>query len=170
VVDCWRNGMPLRFDCISEETTSQFELTLNDYTWQELAEALNTFSYNTLARELNLLENSEKNATSEEYRDMSDKILDSCDNPPAGVAYLRIGFGKGYFANSIGDALFAYIENIAEKENKQHLENVFEQYLQSIFKKGNQIIPDFDMYKFPRTHLQTSSQQKPLGWIKIEKI
>ncbi|MDR0753770.1 MAG: type III-A CRISPR-associated RAMP protein Csm5 [Prevotellaceae bacterium] len=166
IVDCWRN-MPLRFDCIREKATSQFELTLNKYTWQELAENINSFSHDTLVREFNLLEDDDKN---KEYMDELEKILDSCDKSPANVAYMRIGFGKGYFANSIGDALFAYIEDLEDAQTKQKMENIFQKYLQRIFKKGNKIIQNFDMYKFPRTHLHTIKQQKPLGWIKIEKV
>jgi CRISPR-associated protein Csm5 len=166
VVDCWRN-MSLRFDCIREGATSQFELTLNKCTWQDLAKNINDFSYSALAKEINLLENDDKN---NEYKDELYKILDLCDNPSTNVAYLRIGFGKGYFANSIGDALFAYIEDLKNGQTKQRLEGIFQKYLQSIFKKGGQIISDFDMYNFPRTHLCTIKQQKPLGWIKIEKV
>jgi CRISPR/Cas system CSM-associated protein Csm5 (group 7 of RAMP superfamily) len=167
VVDCWRNDMPLRFDCISERATSQFELTLSNYTWQDLAGNINNFSYNALLREYNLLENDDKN---KEYRGELEGILDLCDEPQANVAYLRVGFGKGYFANSIGDALFAYIKDLGDKQTKQKMENIFQKYLQRIFKKGSQIIQDFDMHKFPRTHLHTTKQQKPLGWIKIEKV
>ncbi|MDR2292870.1 MAG: type III-A CRISPR-associated RAMP protein Csm5 [Prevotellaceae bacterium] len=167
VVDCWRNNMPLRFDCISEGATSQFELTLSNYTWQKLAKDINRFSYNTLTREYNSLEDDDKNKN---YRNELDRILDLCDESPANVACLRVGFGKGYFANSTGDALFAYIENLEDEQTKKRMEDIFQTYLQSIFKKGNQIIQDFDMYKFPRTHLRISKQQKPLGWIKIEKV
>jgi CRISPR type III-A-associated RAMP protein Csm5 len=167
VVECWRNNMPLRFDCISEGTTSQFELMLDDYTWEKLAGALNTFSYNALVREWNLLKNNDK---SEDYKKELDGISDLIDNSPEDVAYLRIGFGKGYFANSIGDSLFTYIKNLEDEGEKRRLETIFQNYLRSIFRKGSQIIPDFDMYKFPRTHLQTARSQKPLGWIKIEKV
>jgi CRISPR/Cas system CSM-associated protein Csm5 (group 7 of RAMP superfamily) len=124
-------------------------------------------SSDLLLREYDLLENDVK---SEAYRNELEKIMDLCDGSPKDIACLRVGFGKGYFANSIGDALFAYIENLEDEEAKEKMENTFEEYLKSIFKKGGQPIADFDMYKFPRTHLHTTRQQKPLGWIKIEKV
>ncbi|MFA7589484.1 MAG: type III-A CRISPR-associated RAMP protein Csm5 [Acholeplasmataceae bacterium] len=163
VVDCDRK-IPLRLECIIQNVSTEFELTLENYHWKDLANQANNYTFDCLNRELDLVEDDEKLL---EYFNKSVDIQDLINNElgkdNSNVAYLRIGFGKGYYLNSLGLAIYDYIQD------KDELYNKFESFLQKQFaKKGK--FDDFSLEEFPRTRLMVKKTQEPLGWIKIEKI
>ncbi|MDR1895466.1 MAG: type III-A CRISPR-associated RAMP protein Csm5 [Prevotellaceae bacterium] len=184
VVDCYRAGLPLRFECIDKGTTTEFELTLEDYKWEDLAEEANDYAFDCLSQEEYLIKRQIKQLS---------KVLDKCEDEESATklenfiekltnlkkhlltiqdlidesnidmhtAYLRIGFGKGYYLNSLGVTIYDYVS----QKGKEVLRNSFENYLQQTFKRKDLVIDDF-----PKTRLFVSKTQEPLGWVKIEKI
>lgn len=158
VVDCYRD-MPLRLECIPTGVISEFELNLEGKSWQELAKEINRYSYNTLFRDLEIIENIDDDNLNEYYNQLND-IHDLIDNAPESTAYLRIGCGKGYYFNSISEAIYDYV-----KEDNQKFE-IFEKFLERIYntKRGK----TFDLNIFPKTRLIIEKTQESLGWVKLE--
>lgn len=160
VVDCDRK-MPMRLECIKKDASTEFELTLENYHWKDLALQANNYAFDCLNRELDLVE---KDKILRKYFnrsvDIQTLINDELDD---NIAYLRIGFGKGYYLNSLGLALYDYVKD------KEKLYNKFERFLKRQFAKKGEF-DDFSLEEFPRTRLMVEKIQEPLGWIKIEKI
>ena len=162
VVDTLRAGIPLRFECIAKNQSTEFELTLENYKWEDLAAQANDYAASVLDREFQLVKEDEK--LIDYYNHLSiieDKIIEAKN----GVAYIRIGFGKGYYLNSLGIVIYNYVS----QKGKEDLYDKFEIFLRKEFsKKGKQ--DDFSLEEFPRTRLMVKNTQEPLGWIKIEKV
>ena len=162
VVDCDRK-MPMRLECIKKDASTEFELTLENYHWKDLALQANNYAFDCLNRELDLVENDKNlinyhNFSVDIYTLINDEF--ELDN---NIAYFRIGFGKGYYLNSLGLALYDYVKD------KEKLYNKFERFLKRQFAKKGEF-DDFSLEEFPRTRLMVEKTQEPLGWIKIEKI
>ncbi|MDR1898216.1 MAG: type III-A CRISPR-associated RAMP protein Csm5 [Prevotellaceae bacterium] len=163
VVDCYRK-MPIRFECIAKNNTSEFELTLEDYKWTDLAKQANKYVTDVLERKFELIEKDE-NLTRyyNHLADFEEKIIETNDD----TAYIRIGFGKGYYLNSLGIAIYDYVS----QKGKEDLFDKFEKFVNDNFarkdKYGNK--QQIDLEKFPMTRLFVSKTQEPLGWVKIEK-
>jgi CRISPR-associated protein Csm5 len=165
VVDCWRK-MPIRFECIAKDKTTEFELTLENYKWNDLVEQMNDYAFDVLNRELDLVEKDDKlKIYYNQLLDMQDLINDELEKSESSTAYLRIGFGKGYYLNSLGIAIYDYVT----KEGKEDLYDKYESFLKKEFaKRGKE--DDFSLENFPKTRLFVSKTQEPLGWVKIERI
>lgn len=163
VVDCDRK-VPLRFECIAKGQTTEFELTLEDYKWKDLANQANEYVKDVLEREYALVEKDKKLIRYYNFLvEIEDKIIEAEDN----IAYIRIGFGKGYYLNSLGIAIYDYVI----QEGREDLYSKFENFINVQFKKnrfGN--TQKIDLEDFPKTRLFVAKTQEPLGWVKIEKI
>ena len=183
-VDCYRAGIPLRFECIAKEQTTEFELTLANYKWEDLVEQANDYAFDCLDHELHLISkqinqlSEEKDKCNEEdsvikiekfivklnnYRKQVSVIQDLIDNESMN-AYFRIGFGKGYYLNSLGIAIYDYVS----QKGKEDLYKIFVKFLKEEVAKGTK--GEFSLENFPKTRLFVTKTQEPLGWIKIEKI
>lgn len=162
VVDCYRK-MPIRLECIAKSLTSVFELTLDKYTWENLAEQSKVYAEDVLEREFSLIEN--QNNLNEYYNFLVD-IEEEISLSPKNTAYFRIGFGKGYYLNSLGVAIYDYVS----REGKEELFDKFEGFINKQFARRDRFgnISEIDLDEFPKTRLFVSSTQEPLGWIKIE--
>jgi CRISPR-associated protein Csm5 len=161
VVDCYRK-MPIRFECIAKGNTSEFELTLADYKWEDLAKQANKYAEDVLNREFELIGEDKKMTNYYNHLvDIEDKISEANDN----IAYFRIGFGKGYYLNSLGIAIYDYVC----QNGKKDLYDRFEDFIIKQFaKRGHE--DDVKLDNFPKTRLFVSKTQEPLGWVKIEKM
>jgi CRISPR type III-A-associated RAMP protein Csm5 len=161
VVDCFRK-IPIRLECIAKDISTEFELTLENYQWEDLAYEANTYAFDALSAELNLTKNDTKTTI---YYSQIDKLQQAISDASENTAYLRIGFGKGYYLNSLGIAIYDYVS----QKGKENLYDKFEFFLKGEFaKRGGE--NDFSLEKFPRTRLMVKKTQEPLGWIKIEKM
>jgi len=165
VVDCWRK-MPIRFECIAKDKTTEFELTLENYKWEDLAEQMNDYAFDVLNRERDLAEKNDKIKNYyKQLVDIQDLINEELEKSESSTAYLRIGFGKGYYLNSLGIAIYEYVT----KDGKEDLYDKYECFLKKEFaKKGKE--DNFSLEDFPKTRLFVSKTQEPLGWVKIERI
>ena len=161
VVDCYRK-MPIRFECVDKGKNTEFTLGLEKYKWEDLSKQANDYATAVLEREFALVEEDDK--LTEYYNqlvDIEEKISKSGKN----TAYIRIGFGKGYYLNSLGIAVYDYVTQ--KKSDEMYYK--YEAFLKKEFaKKGK--LDDFSLDNFPRTRLMVKKTQEPLGWIKIEKI
>lgn len=146
--------------CETEIMNIRKKITEDQYqkfSWEETCNIINTYSQNQSARELNLLKNLGEDIDNNTY----DYIFDFCDSlyeeikNATDTAYLRLGNGKGFFFNSVGLALYD-----ADGNGKQK----FLQHLKKEYKKVKN--PD----EFPITRVIEISENKPLGWVKLELI
>ena len=162
VVDGTRN-MPIRIECIQSRVQSTFELCLCNKTWNELANSINAYAINVLYREEDLIKDDD-NLIDYYNRlvEIQEKIQDLIDDAVDGVAYLRIGYGKGFYFNSIAEVVYEY----AKKDNAKF--RLYENYMKRLYppKPGK----TFKLDDFPKTRLYIDKTQEPLGWVKIEKI
>jgi len=163
IVDCYR-AMPIRLECIAKNQTAEFELTLSEYKWTDLAKQANQYAEDVLNREFDLIDNQDNlDAYYNFLVDIEDGIIKSPDD----TAYFRIGFGKGYYLNSLGIAIYDYVS----QEGKETLFDKFEDFINKEYarkdKFGNRI--EINLDEFPKTRLFVTSTQEPLGWIKVER-
>ncbi|MDR1975199.1 MAG: type III-A CRISPR-associated RAMP protein Csm5 [Bacteroidales bacterium] len=164
IVDCFRE-MQIRFECINKSKTVEFELTLENYKWEDLAKQANSYAIDCLNREFELIDKNEKtNYYHDHLADIEDDIMAAKEN----TAYIRIGFGKGYYLNSLGIAVYDYVS----QNGKEDLYDKFERFLKQKFKPElkQKFKSELLLKEFPRTRLYVSKNQEPLGWIKIEKL
>jgi CRISPR-associated protein Csm5 len=159
VVDCYRK-MPIRLECIAKGNSAEFELTLDNYNWDDLVKQANKFVEDVLDREFALIEKDDK---LDKYYDYLCEIEEEIINSKSDTAYFRLGFGKGYFLNSLGIALYNY----TVQEGKKDLYDKFKEFINKNFAKREQ---DIELDKFPKTRLYVSQTEEPLGWVKIEKV
>jgi CRISPR-associated protein Csm5 len=168
VVDCYRK-MPIRFECIAKNKTAEFELVMENYKWERLAVQANDFAFDALGRELKILKKQGKNKT--DYYSTIDKLQETINDCPIdnNTAYLRIGFGKGYYLNSLGITIYDYLHDEVSNISNKNLYVKFEEYIKNQFPKSNQK-GDLSLEEFPKTRLFVTKTQEPLGWVKMEKI
>lgn len=128
------------------------------FSWEETCRIINRYTLHQNSVELDLLENiGNENIDRSTYKE----ILNFCDNlyeeikNATDTAYLRLGNGKGFFFNSVGLALYD-----ADGNDKQK----FLKHLKKEYKKVKN--PD----EFPITRVIDVSENRPLGWIKLELI
>ncbi|GHT36947.1 type III-A CRISPR-associated RAMP protein Csm5 [Bacteroidia bacterium] len=164
VVDCFRK-MLIRFECIAKGNTSEFELTLENYKWEDLAKQANEYAKDVLGREFELIGEDSKLTKYYNYLvDIEDKISEVNDN----AAYFRVGFGKGYYLNSLGIAIYDYVS----QKGKEDLYDKFEDFINVNFARKDKYgqKQKIELEGFPKTRLFVTKTQEPLGWIKIERL
>jgi CRISPR-associated protein Csm5 len=163
VVDCERNSMPIRFECIAADKTVDFYLSLENYCWTDLAKQANQYASDCLKRELNIVGKDAEKI----YKQTINRIQRMIENEQSDdVAYLRLGFGKGYFLNSLGIAVFEYVS----QNGKEELYKKFEDFINEEFAKEDKKTGEkkrIDLKKFPTTRLFIEQTQEPMGWVKI---
>ena len=168
VVDCYRK-MPVRIECIAKNQTTEFQLTLENYKWEDLAEQANDYAFDCLDRELDLVEN---NSNLSDYRDNNIDIQDLANEElgknNSTTAYLRVGYGRGYYLNSLGIAIYDYVS----QEGKENLYDKFKEFINRQYARKDKYgkKQEIDLEDFPKTRLYITNTQEPLGWVKIEKI
>ncbi len=164
VVDCYRK-MPIRLECIPKGETAEFELVLDNYKWEELANQINEYVEDSIEREFEIVDEQE-NLT--DYYNFLVDIEEKITNAESNVAYLRLGFGKGYYLNSLGIAVYDYVM----KDGNEGLRDKYEKFINSNFARKDKfgIVQDIELEEFPKTRLYVTNTQEPLGWVKFERI
>jgi CRISPR-associated protein Csm5 len=168
VVDCNRK-IPLRFECIAKNQITEFEVTLENYKWMDLAEQANDYAFDCLNRELDIIEKDKKTIHYfNQIADIQDVINEEIGKNNNNTAYFRIGFGKGYYLNSLGIAIYDYVS----QKGKEFLYDKFEYFINQQFAKKDRfgIKQEIALEDFPKTRLFVTKTQEPLGWIKVEKM
>jgi CRISPR-associated protein Csm5 len=167
--DCNRK-IPLRFEGIHKNAVTQLSLVSVDYTWNTLAQKINAYTFNTTCQELSLVEENDKEQVYTDFLKRMCGLVDNAyENPARGIAYLRLGFGKGYYTNSIGEALINIVSESEEK--RKSLNKYFQaQFTRKSKKEGREYWTEVDIDSFPKTRLKVDSTQEGLGWVKLERI
>jgi len=161
VVDCYRK-MPIRLECIAKNKSTEFEIALENYKWEELAEQAYNYTSAVLEREFALVEDDNKLTKYYNYLADLEEMMNETDS---NTTYLRLGAGKGYYLNSLGIAIYDYIT----QEGKEALYAKYESFMKNEYaKKGK--LDNFSLEEFPRSRLMVKTTQEPLGWVKIEKM
>ena len=163
VVDCNRK-IPLRFECIAKDQTTEFELTLEKSKWEDLAAQANDYALTVLEREFDIIQKDDK--LTNYYNQLAD-IEEKINEANSDTTYMRVGFGKGYYLNSLGIAIYDYVN----QDGKEVLYDKFEKFINKQFAKKDKYgtIQEIDLEDFPKTRLFVTNTQEPLGWVKIEK-
>ena len=127
IVDCYRK-MPIRLECIAKNQNTEFELMLDNYKWSDLANQANQYAEDTLNREIELIENDERWIKYYSFlANIKKELVEANDN----TAFFRIGFGKGYYFNSLGIAIYDYVS----QEGKKRLYERYEVFINNEFAK-----------------------------------
>jgi hypothetical protein len=122
----------------------------------ELFKDINLYSIANLEYEQRCVER--KNELSS-YLNELEALKEHVSQAEKNTAFIPLGFGKTNFYQSIGLALYNWINNL--KEGEDVLNFAFESYLQlfSIGKKGQK--------RLPTTRTLITVNQQPLGWVKL---
>lgn len=164
VVDCYRK-MPIRLECIPKNKSVEFEIVLEKYKWEDLAKQTNQYVEESIEREFEIVEDQDK--LTDYYNYLVD-IEEELTNASKNTCFLRIGFGKGYYLNSLGIAVYNYVS----QDGKELLKDKFEDFINKEFarkdKYGNK--QEIELDEFPKTRLFVTNTQEPLGWVKIERV
>lgn len=162
IVDCYRK-MPIRLECIAKNQISEFELVLEKYKWKDLAKQANQYAEDALEREFALIE---ENDELKKYYNflvgIEDEIIEANDH----TAFFRLGFGKGYYLNSLGIAIYDYVS----QEGNEVLYDKFEYFINKEFARKDKFDnkQQITLEEFPKTRLFVTNTQEPLGWVKVE--
>jgi CRISPR type III-A-associated RAMP protein Csm5 len=157
--------MPIRFECIAKNNVAEFELTLENYKWEDLARQANDYASDVFEREFALIE--DKKDLNNYYNHLAD-IEKLVGDGKINTAYLRLGFGKGYYLNSLGIAMYDYVS----QGGKEYLYDKFEDFINKNFARKDKYgqKQEISLDDFPKTRLFVTNNQEPLGWVKIEKV
>ena len=91
-------------------------------------------------------------------------LEEQIDQSDENAAFIPVGFGKTNFYQSIGLALWNWINRL-KKDEDDYLKNAFENYLR-LFKIGRKIDNTWQK-QMPLTRILSEYNQQPLGWIKL---
>ena len=171
--------IPQSWECISENKTCEtqiWEMRKGDktYSWEDICRVVNRYTQNQNIREIELLEDISENGNIkykderikdsliEFYETMDDEIEKNPD-----CLFMRIGSGKGYFYNSVAQAL--YLADSSEDKDdflkflkKSGYGKIYDRKIKRM--KEYNLSPD----EFPITRVIELSDDKPLGWVKLE--
>ena len=171
--------IPQSWECISENKTCEtqiWEMRKDDkiYSWEDICRVVNRYTQHQNIREIELLENISENGNIK-YKD--ERIKDSLikfyeemdaeieDNP--NCIFMRIGSGKGYFYNSVALALYD-ADDSSDKDD--FLKLLKKSGYGKIYDRKIKRMKEYDLkpYEFPITRFIELSDDKPLGWVKLE--
>jgi CRISPR-associated RAMP protein, csm5 family len=171
--------IPQSWECISENKTCEtqiWEMRKGDktYSWEDICRVVNRYTQNQNIREIELLEDISENGNIkykderikdsliEFYETMDDEIEKNPD-----CLFMRIGSGKGYFYNSVAQALYL-ADSSDDKDDflkflkKSGYGKIYDRKIKRM--KEYNLSPD----EFPITRFIELSDNQPLGWVKLE--
>ena len=171
--------IPQSWECISENKTCEtqiWEMRKGNkiYSWEDMCWVVNRYTQHQNIREIELLEDiSEKGNI--KYKD--ERIIDSLikfyekmdteieDNP--NCIFMRIGSGKGYFYNSVAQALYL-ADSSSDKDD--FLKFLKKSGYGKIYDRKIKRMKEYDLNpdEFPITRFIELSDNQPLGWVKLE--
>lgn len=170
--------IPQSWECISENKTCETQIWEmrkggKTYSWEDICRIVNRYIQHQNIREIELLED-----ISEKYNEIKDeRIKDSLikfyeemdaeieDNP--NCIFMRIGSGKGYFYNSVAQAL--YLAD-SSSDKGDFLKLLKKSGYGKIYDRKIKRMKEYDLNpdEFPITRFIELSDDKPLGWVKLE--
>lgn len=171
--------IPQSWECISENKTCEtqiWEMRKGDktYSWEDICRVVNRYTQNQNIREIELLEDISENGNikykDERIKDSLIEFYEAMDdeiekNPDC--LFMRIGSGKGYFYNSVAQALYL-VDSSDDKDDflkflkKSGYGKIYDRKIKRM--KEYNLNPD----EFPITRVIELSDDKPLGWVKLE--
>lgn len=149
-----RMNMGLSISILPIITNSALRFLNQDDSIELLFAMINQFSLANLQYDAYILEEYDEDAsdTMLDFAEENSKLMAQVENAESTKeAYLRVGFGKSYFYNSIGLAIW--------NANK----DAFKKFVR-LFRLGK---PSQSVFPITRTVLTVGAE--PLGWIKISK-
>ena len=171
--------IPQSWECISENKTCEtqiWDVRKGDktYSWEDICRVVNRYTQHQNIREIELLEDISENGNIK-YKD--ERIIDSLikfyeemdaeieDNP--NCIFMRIGSGKGYFYNSVAQALYL-ADSSSDKDD--FLKFLKKSGYGKIYDRKIKRMKEYDLNpdEFPITRFIELSDNKPLGWVKLE--
>lgn len=174
-----KTEIPQSWECISENKTCEsqiWEMRKGDkiYSWEDICRVVNRYTQHQNIREIELLENISENGNIK-YKD--ERIKDSLikfyeemdaeieDNP--NCIFMRIGSGKGYFYNSVAQAL--YLAD-SSSDKGDFLKLLKKSGYGKIYDRKIKRMKEYDLNpdEFPITRFIELSDNQPLGWVKLE--
>jgi len=127
-----------------------------------LIKHINRYSKDNLRYEKECVKRkNELNGYLNELSSLEKTINQSSEN----VAFIPLGFGKTNFYQSIGLALWNWINRFRKEDGDDCLNYAFESYLR-LFKIGKAIDNEWQN-QIPTTRTLTIINQQPLGWVKL---
>lgn len=144
-------GTPQYTEAIDRENIFTAEFRSESFTPETLLQALAQFSQDANQRDIELLEQIQKNNQSSEkllsfYLEIQEKLQE-------GKICFKIGSGKGYFFNSVGLAVYH------QDKNK------FKEFLE-IFKPAKKVVKNAHL--FPLTKVISADTLEPWGWVQVD--
>ncbi len=176
--------IPICREVISKDaSSSSFELRVENtfmnrrpFNWKqndrlgEIFKCINRFSRAVASYEVAMLENesrskkllaeSSTSALYKRYLEFINGIFNKCNPEETNQSYINIGFGKSYYANSIGILLFDIAES-DEFYSEYPNDNLFMEFI-SLAEMGAPDQEEFPITKALNPH------GLPLGWVKLE--
>ena len=164
VVDCYRS-LPIRIESIAKNEIFFTELILNNYKWKDLAHQANEYALDALNREITLIEKDDRLIKHFNHLTIIEENIINAENE---AAFFRIGYGKGYYLNSLGIAIYDYVS----QEGKEDLYGKFEAFINKEYAERVKygMKQEIDLEDFPKTRIFITKTQEPLGWIRLEAI
>ena len=168
-----KTEIPQSWECILEDKTCETQIwdvrkDNKTYSWEDICRVVNRYTIKQNDREKQLLEEASENSNIKyEDEDMKYHLIEFYEDMKAEIKnnpdclFMRIGSGKGYFYNSVALALYDADDSRDKRNFKQLLEK--SDYDKKGKKKSN-LNPD----EFPITRVIELSDNKPLGWVKLE--
>ena len=174
-----KTEIPQSWECISENKTCEtqiWDVRKGDktYSWEDICRVVNRYTQHQNIREIELLEDISENGNIK-YKD--ERIKDSVikfyeemdaeieDNP--NCIFMRIGSGKGYFYNSVAQAL--YLAD-SSSDKGDFLKLLKKSGYGKIYDRKIKRMKEYDLNpdEFPITRFIELSDNQPLGWVKLE--
>ncbi len=171
--------IPQSWECISENKTCETQIWEmrkggKTYSWEDICRVVNRYTQHQNIREIELLEDISENGNIK-YKD--ERIKDSLikfyeemdaeieDNP--NCIFMRIGSGKGYFYNSVAQAL--YLAD-SSSDKGDFLKLLKKSGYGKIYDRKIKRMKEYDLNpdEFPITRFIELSDNQPLGWVKLE--
>ncbi|RMF53297.1 MAG: type III-A CRISPR-associated RAMP protein Csm5 [Bacteroidetes bacterium] len=124
---------------------------------QTLFNAINDFSFASVAREAEIMEQFQHNRLQSIY-DFYDTLYERLEKPGGKQAFLRLGGGKTYFDQSIGLVF----------DTEKHESDLLE--LLKLLRVGRNIQKLNTLSEFPKTRsfvFENGTPRYPLGWVKL---
>ncbi len=168
-----KTEIPQSWECILEDKACETQIwdvrkDNKTYSWEDICRVVNRYTIKQNDREKQLLEEASENSNIKyEDEDMKYHLIEFYEDMKAEIKnnpdclFMRIGSGKGYFYNSVALALYDADDSRDKRNFKQLLEK--SDYDKKGKKKSN-LNPD----EFPITRVIELSDNKPLGWVKLE--
>ncbi len=164
--------IPTYREAIDIKGSSEFCIN-STYKWDSFRQMVNHYAISGLETEKGIMIDADENERIDlgiynHLYDFYEKMIDDINKNQKDV-FLRVGFGKGFYMNSIAEAIFNQDRTDEKKEFKKYLKSIG--YGKAYNSRAGRVVDyELDPYLFPITRNINTKSVRPLGWIKLEKI